>query len=593
MSIFTRFSRIVLTVFVILTFTVPFAVAQGVNIPDANLRARVVAFLSKNSGDTITVANMRSLTLLSAVNAGIRDLTGLERATNLLWLDLSDNAISDISPLIRLPQLAGLYLNNNPLNARSVNTHIPMLLDRGVDVSYTLPSDVNSDGIVNIQDLVSITQHFGGAGDLTADVNRDGIVSIKDLTQVAGDIGQTTVNAAATDTVDTVPSDEPLRDEAFIFKKFLEQLLADWKAAVPSFDYDVDTIFQIPGKGYHVDVGHYGFRPSRWKVLGIFIPDILTNATVDQVNRFSSEYHLTEEELLALLRHLHRARILVIDPLRHVVYMPDQNLRKVVVALINELGISLGPINRPKELFDPIYAGEMWRIDELEAEAAGIENLTGLEYGINLNTLALSNDPVLKDEEWIESETPNKISDLRPLEELTNLEWLGLAYNEIEDLSPLSDLTNLRGLAVGENKITDITPLANLTNLVDLVLNNRSFHNSVKTGNSISDLTPLKKLTKLEELIASRNPIGSSISVVRNFPKLKLLIISCCGVWDLSPLVGSPGLRAGSWAQVGANPLGVEDIPDLEALRKRGVKLTGLFYSKDDNFLDNGLHLCR
>ena len=168
MNIFMRFLWIMLTVFFVFTFTASFAVAQVVDIPDANLRARVGAFLNKNPGDAITKADMQTLKLFSAVNADIRDLTGLEHATNLVWLELSGNAISDITPLLALTQLTWLHLDNNPLSGESVDRHIPMLLGRGVDVSYTLPSDVNGDGRVNVQDLVSVTQHFGGAGPLTA-----------------------------------------------------------------------------------------------------------------------------------------------------------------------------------------------------------------------------------------------------------------------------------------------------------------------------------------------------------------------------------------------------------------------------------------
>ena len=289
MNIFTCFSRIAFAVFLILMFTAPFAVAEVVDIPDVNLRARIEVLLNKAPGDVITVADMRTLTLLSAVNADIRDLTGLEHATNLIWLELDNNAISDLTPLIPLTQLGGVYLDNNPLSAESVDKHIPVLLGRGVDVSYTLPSDVNGDGMVNIQDLVSVTQHFGGAGDLTADVNGDGVVSITDLTQVAGDIGETTVNEETTDTMDTAdatdavdtadtaPGQKPPRTEAFIFRKFLERLLSDLKAVFPNFDYDVETIFQTPGKGYvHPTERPCTSRGRQWRVLGIYIPDAIS-----------------------------------------------------------------------------------------------------------------------------------------------------------------------------------------------------------------------------------------------------------------------------------------------------------------------------
>ena len=599
MTICMRFSWIVVVVFLTLAFTASFAIAQGVDIPDPNLRARVEAFLGKNDGDAITIADMQTLTLFSAVNADISDLRGLEHATNLLWLDLSDNAISDISPLLALPQLGGVYLDNNPLSMESVDAHIPVLLGRGVDVSYTLPSDVNSDGIVNIQDLVSVTQHFGGAGDLTADVNRDGIVSIKDLTQVAGDMGETTVNDDASDVMNTAEpalSGMPSLDEAFIFEKCIE---------LPGRG------FQLPGRG---DIGH---RPANYRVLGVFIPDPIMTATIQQINRLSAEYKLTEEDLMRLLRNLRRAKILVDDPVYHVVYMPDENLRKVVVALINELGISLGPINRPKELSDPIYAGEMWEIKDIRAEAAGIENLTGLEYATSLKLLLLGNSSAWNWEERIGPGTPNNISDIRPLERLTNLTTLDLNFNNISDIRPLEYLTNLtnlildrnaieslfplrnlrnlRTLGVGENKITDIAPLADLTNLKHLGLNNESFRG--RDSNRISDLTPLRKLTNLEGLVTSNNPIGSSIDIVRNFPKLKLLIISCCGVSSLWPLLESPGLRAGSHVQVIANPLEEEDIPDIKALEDRGVTVSGPTYWKDEKGIvrdfDNHLDLCR
>ena len=45
--------------------------------------------------------------------------------------------------------------------------------------------DINGDGIVNIQDLVSVAANLGQSGSNPADVNRDGIVNIQDLVRVA------------------------------------------------------------------------------------------------------------------------------------------------------------------------------------------------------------------------------------------------------------------------------------------------------------------------------------------------------------------------------------------------------------------------
>ena len=625
MKIFTRFSRTVLIVFLSLTVTAPFALAQVVDIPDANLRTRLEIFLNKAPGDAITKADMQTLTLFSAVNADIRDLTGLEHATNLLWLELDANAISDITPLTRLPQLALLYLENNPLSAESVDKHIPVLLARGVDVSYTLPSDVNNDGMVNIQDLVSVTQHFGTAGDLTADVNGDGVVSIADFTQVAGDMGGTTVSEETTNTMDTAdatdavgtadtpPGQKPLRTEAFILRKFIDQLISDTKAAYPNLD---DADFQPPGKGFYDPYrpGDLFLRRPNHHVLGIFIPDPITAASVQQINNFSLEYKLRLEEFADLLQNIRAAKIWVVAVAYREVEMPDENLREVVITKINELGVSM--TGTPKRPIHPIYAGEMLFIKSLTAEDADIEDLTGLEYAKDLERLHLGNYY----REVSKPATPNRISDLTPLKDLTNLThldlrwnavenlvplrdlrnltWLILERNVVENLDPLRDLRNLTYLNLQENKIIDISPLANLTSMKTLRLDN-DYYGFGTGDNKISDLNPLRNLRNLEGLRVSLNPVGSSIGVVRNFPKLKLLEIGCCGISNLRPLVECPGLRAeGSWVHLVYSPLTEEDFPDLAALRARGVDVEdGLLWRLNNKgqkieFLGNQVEKC-
>ncbi len=66
----------------------------------------------------------------------------------------------------------------------------------------TLPStqaeeDVNSDGVVNIQDLVLVASNFGETGQNVADVNGDSVVNIEDLVLVA----RAVVNAAGAPTL--------------------------------------------------------------------------------------------------------------------------------------------------------------------------------------------------------------------------------------------------------------------------------------------------------------------------------------------------------------------------------------------------------
>ena len=55
-----------------------------------------------------------------------------------------------------------------------------------------ISTDINGDGVINIQDLVRVAARIGqpvpAAGD-PADVNDDGVINIQDLVQVAGAIG--------------------------------------------------------------------------------------------------------------------------------------------------------------------------------------------------------------------------------------------------------------------------------------------------------------------------------------------------------------------------------------------------------------------
>ena len=87
------------------------AVAEAaVDIPDANLRAAIETALGKAEGDSITPSEMASIDPLEARNANISDLTGLERATNLIALDL----------------LGGVCRKAGPVNSSSVKTSHPL-----------------------------------------------------------------------------------------------------------------------------------------------------------------------------------------------------------------------------------------------------------------------------------------------------------------------------------------------------------------------------------------------------------------------------------------------------------------------------------
>ena len=166
--------------------------------PLAELNQLTTLSLNRNSiSDISPLAELYQLTDLSLGHNSLSDISAVAGLTNLGLLDLLYNSISDISPLVENTGLGSedfVRLMENPLNALSINIHIPALQSRGVEIWFddTLvrPADVNGDGVVNIFDLVSVASQLGKQGqNLAEDANGDGVVNILDLVLVAGRFG--------------------------------------------------------------------------------------------------------------------------------------------------------------------------------------------------------------------------------------------------------------------------------------------------------------------------------------------------------------------------------------------------------------------
>ena len=118
--------------------------------------------LYKNQiSDVSVLTNLTNLTYLHLSDNAILDVSALSDLTSLEYLNLHINLISNISALSGLTNLTNLYLSrnnisdlsplvanmglvsgdevdvrNNPLSDTSLNTHIPALQGRGVDVRF-------------------------------------------------------------------------------------------------------------------------------------------------------------------------------------------------------------------------------------------------------------------------------------------------------------------------------------------------------------------------------------------------------------------------------------------------------------------------
>ena len=208
-------------------------------MPDAKLRQCVRKKLSLADDTELTQVGMVNLSRFSCRNKGIRDITGLEYATNLNWLDLKgndivdltplegltkltylnikDNQISNIAPLGNLTKLTELWMTSNNIQDISALSNLvelrilrisnnpildlsplyPLIRGKlkwygGMDVPRYPPWDVNQDGSVDATDVALVTAALGQTGDNILsprmDVNRDGTVDQDDLTLVTDNL---------------------------------------------------------------------------------------------------------------------------------------------------------------------------------------------------------------------------------------------------------------------------------------------------------------------------------------------------------------------------------------------------------------------
>jgi dynein assembly factor 1 len=122
-------------------------------------------------------------------------------------------------------------------------------------------------------------------------------------------------------------------------------------------------------------------------------------------------------------------------------------------------------------------------------------------------------------------------TEIRNLEDYTNLRVLWLENNMISEIKNLESLSKLRCLYLQHNCLTQIK---NLDNLKDLSTLNLSF-------NQISKIENLSNLLQLEDLNISHNSINNSSSIVpiSEVPSLKVLDLRSNSVEDSEFLLDS------------------------------------------------------
>lgn len=167
-----------------------------------------------------------------------------------------------------------------------------------------------------------------------------------------------------------------------------------------------------------------------------------------------------------------------------------------------------------------VKATEVPKYFIFDAEKVGIHSVTDIinfEYAVKLNI------------------SKNKLSNIKGICRIIDLEVLNMGNNEVTNISELEKLAKLRKLNFGANKVKNIEVIKKLKRLEELSANDNQICkiDSLKQlkqlkvlkfqNNQISDISVLRNLNRLEYLDLSGNKGIKDVAVLKKLKKLKYL----------------------------------------------------------------------
>ena len=465
-----HFANLILTTCMIFFVSHQIVFAQNVHIPDRSLRTVVEAALGKEAGEDITQADMASLQSLhngchfltlsekgvwwvqerwvcklsdDSLGFGIRDLTGLELATNLTHLSLGRNQISDVSPLKNLTKLTYLDVGRNqisdvsPLKDLTNLTHLSLGRNQISDVSP----------LKDLTNLTHLSLIYNSVSDISA---------LKDLTELIeldlldNKIPDISVLKAFTNLThlslrsNEIPDISVLKD----LTNLMYISLRDNKISDISPLKDLTNLIYL-----HIGLN---YRLSDISVLKDLTNLIHVDFDDNEISDVSPLKYLTN------MKHLDASsnEISDISPLKDLTKLTFLDLdsnERVNISFLKDL-VNLKYLDlHNNDILDISPLKHLIKLTVLYLDECMISDVSALKYLTNLNKLDLSD---------------NKISDVSPLGDLVNLTVLDLSSNHISDFSPLAGLIeNLTKYSIRDQTapLLTVTTDVNRDGVVDVV----------------------------------------------------------------------------------------------------------------------------
>ena len=477
--------------------------------------------------DLSPLAGLTSLYNVVLNGNKIVDLSPLADFTwfDTLFLDLQDNAIEDLSPLVaneRLESGDWVLLNGNPLSVRSNETHTLTLVRRHVNV--------RSDYLATPVDIPDMALRMAIEDAAYKDPGEE--ITLGDMWGLFD-----FVRGSGVRRLDGVEDAINLRGLELLDGSILDLSPLDGLTLLESLDLSSNRIADLSSLAELTELVSLNLSNNRISDVSPLVQNAGMNSGDDLfLGRNPLGVRAYRKDVPTLLKRGVRVHY---TGAREI---PDDRLRELV------LRVSDGGLNLDE-------------LEVLDAVGLGIGDLTGLEAATALMLLFLDR---------------NSITDIKPLANLfENLGALSLAHNRVGDLMPLAAMDSLYWLALDGNALREVPRLPcclsylYLANNAITSLGDLRSHNLVEldiSGNALSSLAGLRHLRALRYLHVHDNEIVD-ISPL-NVESIRELRMANNAVRDISPLLDGEELLM---VDVRRNPLADSAVAVLQALRERGV----------------------
>ena len=529
--------------------------------------------------DLLTIGALTQITELNVSGATITNLSSLGELEQLTILDLSNTNTNDLSVLENLMALEVLNLSGNDLSGiHSLDPLTNKIALRDLDLSDSALSRISSlDGLV--------------LDDLNIDNNRLDITNGTDDRVVIDAFELVGTNVSYANQVVYVVSipDVSLKDAIRLALTKPSGGITDTDMlGLTSLTIDSAAVSSLTGLEYALNLVSLSANDNE-------LQDISSLSDLDFIRTLSlSDNEITDVEVLLTLDELLTVNLdnnfldtsvssrdlvimdqLIIDGVAvssagqsSVVDFSDPNLE---TGVREALGITTGLLSE----------ADLLNLTSLTLNNASLTNLSGLELATNLLFLNLDN---------------NDLSDVSALTELHKLISLSLNNNLLSDLSDLSGLMSLTTLSVNHNLLENIESALNIDQLQTLnveynyldvqgndkviidALRSDDFNLAVNvdvTGQEILDEIPDAELKAT--ILARVGKAEGELLILDDLEELQFLDVSDSEIGDLTGLEFAVNLQILRLNNANINDLSpLEDLSELVILELANNDLTSL-----------------